>query len=50
MYLSFMELMKFWKFLCLIFLGGLCRTDERIGFNGSDNRAFGELSPGPLAS
>ena len=34
------NLLKFWKFLCLIFLGGLCRTDERIGSNGSESQSF----------
>ena len=45
MYLSFMELMKFWKFLCLIFLGGLCRTDERIGSNGFHYLGFWRAIP-----
>ena len=40
MYLSIMEFIKILEILVLDFLGGLCRTDERIGSNGSESQSF----------
>ena len=46
MYLSIMEFIKILEIFVLDFLGGLCRTDERIGSNGSESQSFLVLAQG----